>query len=79
MEEIQSVFTFSITAADVFANVFVAMICGFLIALLYKHTYQGLNYSSTFTISIIMLTMITAIVIMVIGNNLARAFGMVGA
>ncbi len=79
MEEIQSVFTFSITAADVFANVFVAMICGFLIALLYKKTYQGLNYSSSFTISIIMLTMITAIVIMVIGNNLARAFGMVGA
>lgn len=79
MEDIQSLFTFSITATDVFANVFVAMICGFIIALLYKHTYKGLNYSSSFTISIIMLTMITAIVIMVIGNNLARAFGMVGA
>jgi uncharacterized membrane protein YhiD involved in acid resistance len=55
------------------------MICGLAIALLYKFTYKGLNYSSSFTISIIMLTMITAIVIMVIGNNLARAFGMVGA
>ncbi|ASB47786.1 DUF4956 domain-containing protein [Alkalitalea saponilacus] len=79
MEDIQSIFTFSITARDVFANVLVAMTCGFIIALLYKHTYKGLNYSSAFTISIIMLTMITAIVIMVIGNNLARAFGMVGA
>ncbi len=79
MNDIQSIFTFSITVTDVFGNVLVAMICGFLIALLYKHTYKGLNYSSAFTISIIMLTMITAIVIMVIGNNLARAFGMVGA
>lgn len=79
MTDIQSIFTFTITASDVFANVFVAMICGFIIALLYKHTYRGLNYSSSFTTSIILLTMITAIVIMVIGNNLARAFGMVGA
>jgi uncharacterized membrane protein YhiD involved in acid resistance len=79
MQDIQSIFTFSITAADVFANVSVAMLCGFIIALLYKYTYKGLNYSSTFTISLVMLTMITSIVIMVIGNNLARAFGMVGA
>jgi len=72
-------FSFTITASDVFANVVVAMICGFLIALLYKNTYRGLNYSSSFTAAIILLTMITALVIMVIGNNLARAFGMVGA
>lgn len=77
--DFQNVFMFNITVADVIGNVFVAMICGVAIALLYKHTYKGLNYSSSFTISIIMLTMITAIVIMVIGNNLARAFGMVGA
>lgn len=77
--DFQNVFMFNITATDVIGNVFVAMICGIAIALLYKNTYKGLNYSSSFTISIIMLTMITAIVIMVIGNNLARAFGMVGA
>ncbi|TVR70020.1 MAG: DUF4956 domain-containing protein [Marinilabiliales bacterium] len=77
--DFQNIFMFNITAADVIGNVFVAMICGIIIALLYKYTYKGLNYSAAFTISLIMLTMITAIVIMVIGNNLARAFGMVGA
>ncbi len=77
--DFQDIFMFNITAADVIGNVIVAMLCGIAIALLYKYTYKGLNYSSSFTISIIMLTMITAIVIMVIGNNLARAFGMVGA
>ncbi|MFO7923812.1 MAG: DUF4956 domain-containing protein [Bacteroidales bacterium] len=79
VNDFQNIFIFNITAADVFGNVIVAMLCGTVIALLYKYTYKGLNYSASFTISLIMLTMITAIVIMVIGNNLARAFGMVGA
>ena len=78
-EEFQNVFMFNITAADVVGNVLIAMLCGIAIALLYKYTYKGLNYSASFAISLIMLSMITAIVIMVIGNNLARAFGMVGA
>ncbi len=78
-QDFQNIFVFSISATDVIANVLVAMICGITIALLYKYTYKGLNYSASFTISLILLTMITAIVIMVIGNNLARAFGMVGA
>ncbi len=79
IEDFQTIFTFTISAKDVFANILVAMSCGFFIALLYKYTYTGLNYSASFTVSLIMLTMITAVVIMVIGNNLARAFGMVGA
>ncbi|MFN2395444.1 MAG: DUF4956 domain-containing protein [Bacteroidales bacterium] len=79
VEDFQNVFVFSITARDVIGNMLVALACGVFIALLYKYTYRGLNYSSSFTVSLIMLTMITAVVIMVIGNNLARAFGMVGA
>lgn len=77
--ELQDIFVFTITVWDVLANMMVALFCGVIIALLYRYTYKGLNYSTSFTISLIMLTMITAIVIMVIGNNLARAFGMVGA
>jgi uncharacterized membrane protein YhiD involved in acid resistance len=79
VEDFQNVFVFSISAVEVVANVLIALLCGLIIALLYKYTYKGLNYSASFTISLILLTMITAIVIMVIGNNLARAFGMVGA
>lgn len=79
IEDYQNLFVFTITARDVIANIVIAMMCGFFIAFVYKYTYSGLNYSSAFTVSLIMLTMITALVIMVIGNNLARAFGMVGA
>jgi uncharacterized membrane protein YhiD involved in acid resistance len=60
-------------------NVIVALSCGLFIAYIYKKSYRGAGYSAAFTNSMIFLTMITSIVIMVIGNNLARAFGLVGA
>ncbi|MDQ3392509.1 MAG: DUF4956 domain-containing protein [Bacteroidota bacterium] len=77
--EFQDIFTFSLSAREAAANLIVAFICGIFIALLYRITYKGISYSGTFVNSIIMLSMITALVIMVIGNNLARAFGLVGA
>lgn len=77
--EFQDIFVFSISTAEVIANMLVALLCGIVIAMIYKYTYKGLSYSASFTVSLILLTMITTIVIMVIGNNLARAFGMVGA
>ncbi len=79
INEFADIFTLSISLRDVLVNLIVALCCGIIIGLLYRFTYRGLNYSASFNISMIMLTMITAVVIMVIGNNLARAFGMVGA
>jgi uncharacterized membrane protein YhiD involved in acid resistance len=63
----------------VIGSMAVALVCGFLISLFYRWTYRGPDYSITFVNSIPALSMITAGVIMVIGNNLARAFGLVGA
>lgn len=78
-QQFSDVFVFSITTQEALSNLLVALICGILIALLYRVTYRGLSYSANFVNAIIMLAMITALVIMVIGNNLARAFGLVGA
>jgi len=79
MTDLQNFFLLSLTLTDVIANILAALVCGLFISIIYRWSYKGLNYSPSFTISLILLTMITAIVIMVIGNNLARAFGMVGA
>lgn len=57
----------------------VASICGWMLATFYRKTYRGPSYSTTFDRSLITLSIITAIVIMIVGNNLARAFGLVGA
>ena len=77
--DISNFFVFSLTPGEALANLTVALICGIFIAVLYRATYRGVSYSSTYVISLIMLALITALVIMVIGNNLARAFGLVGA
>jgi uncharacterized membrane protein YhiD involved in acid resistance len=79
INDFTDIFTLTITFRDLVANLLVALLCGIIISLVYRNTYKGLNYSASFAVSMVMLTMITSIVIMVIGNNLARAFGMVGA
>lgn len=78
-QDLQNIFNFSLSISQILFNTFVALLCGLIISVFYKWTYRGPNYSSTFVNSLIILSMITAVVIMVIGNNLARAFGLVGA
>ncbi len=68
-----------IDLATTAARLGVALVCGFMLSTVYRRTYRGVSYSSTFDRSLITLCIITAIVIMVVGNNLARAFGLVGA
>lgn len=60
-------------------NLVVALICGFIISIFYRVSYRGPHYSTSFVQAMVILSMVTALVIMVIGNNLARAFGLVGA
>lgn len=64
---------------DVIVNILLSFAIGLLIAQIYRITYSGYTYSASFVNTLVIITMVTAIVIMVIGNNLARAFGLVGA
>ncbi len=78
-QELENIFIFKLSPAEAAANLLVALLCGIIISFFYRATFRGVSYSSNYVVSIIMLCMITALVIMVIGNNLARAFGLVGA
>ncbi len=55
------------------------MVCGIFVSYIYRWTYTGTSYSTTFVHSIVAFAMITTVVIMIIGNNLARAFGLMGS
>ncbi len=77
--ELQSFNLFPVSVFEILKNIIVALFCGLFIVFIYRKSYRGAGYSAAFANSMIILTMITAIVIMVIGNNLARAFGLVGA
>lgn len=60
-------------------NIAVALVLGFVMSAAYRYTHQGLSYSQSFTQTILFVTIIVAIVMMVIGSSLARAFALVGA
>jgi uncharacterized membrane protein YhiD involved in acid resistance len=79
LTEFQNVNIFPITAGQIITNIAVSLLCGLCVAWLYRHTYRGPGYSIGFVNSIVFLTMITSVVILAIGSNLARAFGLVGA
>lgn len=78
-EELQNIDLFPPSIFDIIGNTVISLICGLIISIVYRYTYRGPSYSVTFVNSLVMLTMITSVVILVIGNNLARAFGLVGA
>ena len=64
---------------DILVNLLVAAILGLFISVVYKNTHRGLSYSQSFIVTIILVTVIVSMVMMVIGNNIARAFALVGA
>jgi uncharacterized membrane protein YhiD involved in acid resistance len=79
LQDFNNVLNFSVSPLDVFINLMTALLCGLLVAFFYRKSYHGPGYSSTFINTLVILAMITSVVMMVIGNNLARAFGLVGA
>ena len=64
---------------EVLINLTLSFILGVAISLVYKKTHKGLSYSQSFVLTNIFLAVIVSMVIMIIGNNLARAFALVGA
>ncbi len=65
--------------SEIIINLIISFFLGFIISLVYKKTHKGLSYSQSFVLTNIFVCVIVAMVIMVIGNNLARAFALVGA
>ncbi len=52
---------------------------GLFIFLVYKKTYQGVMYSSSFGVTLVALTMVTTVVILAVTSNVVLSLGMVGA
>jgi len=79
MQEFSTIFVTNISFEQMLINLAFALSCGLAISWIYRVTYRGPGFSVSYVHALIYLAMITAVVIMVIGNNLARAFGLVGA
>ncbi|OGY51293.1 MAG: hypothetical protein A3J59_02375 [Candidatus Buchananbacteria bacterium RIFCSPHIGHO2_02_FULL_56_16] len=69
----------ALNPAIILFNLLLAFVLSLIIALVYKATHRGLSYSQTFVTTLIISGIVIAAVMMVIGNDIARAFGAFGA
>ena len=78
-KSVLSNFTGTISAGDMILSLVVAFIIGIFIIYVYRKTYTGVVYSKAFSLCILMLAMVTAMIIRTISSNISLSLGMVGA
>ncbi len=69
----------SFTLTNTLTIIISAIILGLIISIAYIQTNKKRGYSSNFPITLIMLPVIIAIIILLVGNNIATAFSLAGA
>ncbi|MDL2236519.1 DUF4956 domain-containing protein [Christensenellaceae bacterium OttesenSCG-928-K19] len=71
--------TSEITPLMVLESMGVALVLALVLYGTYRLTFSGVVYSKKFNISLIMLTLVSAVVMNIIGSSVALSLGMVGA
>lgn len=69
----------SISFLDMFIAMALSFVVGLFIMQVYKKTFKGVMYSSTFAMSLLALTLITTLIILGVTSNVVLSLGMVGA
>lgn len=71
--------TSTISLATVALTIIFSMVAGFIISFTYMKTADKGQYTQNFSLTLILLPMIIALIILLIGSNVARAFSLAGA
>ena len=69
----------SVSLMDMVITMVLAFAIGLFIFLIYKKTFSGVMYSSSFGVTLIALTLISTFVILAVTSNVVLSLGMVGA
>lgn len=69
----------TLSVEDILLRIGASVVLGLLVFLSYRLTHTGAIYSVKFNVTLLTLTVLTATVMTVIGNNVALSLGMVGA
>ena len=69
----------SVSIFDMVLSLVLAFGLGLFIFFVYKKTFSGVMYSSSFGVTLVALTMITTLVILAVTSNVVLSLGMVGA
>ena len=68
-----------ISAMDMIIALGLAFVLGLFIMTVYKKTFTGVMYSSSFSVALMALTLITTLIILAVTSNIVLSLGMVGA
>ncbi|HSJ19255.1 MAG TPA: DUF4956 domain-containing protein [Nocardioidaceae bacterium] len=69
--------TFSVL--DVTLAMLIAFVGCAVIGLTYRTTHRGVSYSQSYVQTLVLMGMVIALIMLVVGSNIARAFSLVGA
>ena len=69
----------AISMGDVLVSLTLSFLLSLFIVFIYRSTYAGVNFSSSFAGCLMMISMVTTLVILVISSNVVLSLGMVGA
>ncbi len=72
-------FSTSLNFGSIFLSLVTAFIISLYIVFIYKKTFAGVHFSKQFTMMVILVAMVTALIIRTISSNLALSLGLVGA
>ena len=64
---------------EVICALALSAVCSLAIAKTYRFTHKGTGYSQSYVQSLLLLGLITTLIMVVVGSNIARAFSLVGA
>ena len=67
-----------LSSAIIFINIVLSFIFGLAISIVYQKTHRGISYSRSYVESMVMMSVLAAIAMMILGNNLVRALGILG-
>jgi hypothetical protein len=67
------------SVGDVLFTTILSFLLSLVIAWVYQITYKGVSYTQSYVHTLIMMSMVVAIIMLIIGSNIARAFSLVGA
>jgi uncharacterized membrane protein YhiD involved in acid resistance len=67
------------TVLDVVIVMILSFILSAFIGWIYKKTHRGTSYTQSFVFTLVINGMVVALVMMIVGSNIARAFSLIGA
>lgn len=72
-----------VTSIFTFTDVAIVLSLGFVLSMVnawvYRATHRGTSYAQSFAQTLVIMGMVTSLIMLIIGSNIARAFSLIGA